>query len=106
MATDKSYAELKDDTKRILEKWQPILDRCGHLEELEEKLFLANTLEKLTSKAQGVQGTDYVLPDGGTLNVVDQYGTTSTKIGLMVDSILAFLDNEPNPLDRRGGFML
>ena len=75
MATDKSYAELKDDTKKILEKWQPILDRCGHLEELEEKLFLANTLEKLTSKAQGVQGTDYVLPDGGTLNVVDQAGT-------------------------------
>jgi hypothetical protein len=75
MATDKSYAELKDDTKRILEKWQPILERCGHLEELEEKLFLANTLEKLTSKAQDVQGIDYVLPDGGTLNVIDQTGT-------------------------------
>lgn len=75
MATDKSYAELQDEMKKTLEKWQPILERCGHLEELEEKLFLANTLEALMNKAQSVQGTDYILPVGGTLNVIDQSGT-------------------------------
>ena len=54
MATDKSYSELREDIKKILEKWQPILERCGHLEELEEKLFLANTLEALKNEAHGV----------------------------------------------------
>lgn len=88
MATDKSYAELKDDTKRILEKWQPILERCGHLEELDEKLFLANTLEKLTSKAQDVQGIDYVLPVGGTLNVVDQSGANRFVLEYDDDEVL------------------
>ena len=75
MTSDKSYAELQGEMKKTFEKWQPILERCGHLEELEEKLFLANTLEALKNKAQGVQGIDYVLPDGGTLNVIDQTGT-------------------------------
>jgi hypothetical protein len=81
MATDKSYAELKDDTKRILEKWQPILERCGHLEELEEKLFLANTLEALKNKAAGATNGDYVLSRDQDLNVVNYNGTKRLVVG-------------------------
>lgn len=75
MATAKTYENLQDDVKKTLMKWQPLIEKCGHLETLDEKLLLANTLEKLASKAQGVQGPDYVLSHGETLNVVDQSGT-------------------------------
>ena len=88
MAIEKSYAELQGEMKKTLKKWQPILERCGHLEELEEKLFLANTLESLKNKAQGVQGIDYVLPNDGTLNVIDQTGTNRLVIEYDDDGVL------------------
>jgi hypothetical protein len=75
MATDKSYAELKDDTAKILSKWAPIFEKCGHLEDLDQKLFLANTLEALRSKAAGATNGDYVLSRDQELNVVNYDGT-------------------------------
>lgn len=75
MATDKSYGELQEEVRKLLIKWQPLIDKCGHLEELDEKLLLANTLEKLSQKAQGVKGKDYVLDPDETLNVVNTTGT-------------------------------
>ena len=44
METDKSYSELKEDASKLIKKWQPILDKCGHLEDLDQKLLLVNTL--------------------------------------------------------------
>lgn len=75
MATDKSYAELKDDAAKILSKWTPIFEKCGHLEDLDEKLFLANTLEALRNKVSGANTGDYVLSRDQELNVVNYDGT-------------------------------
>ena len=77
MATnDKSYGELQEEVRKLLIKWQPLMDKCGHLENLDEKLIFANTLEKLSQKAQGViKGKDYVLDPDETLNVVNTTGT-------------------------------
>lgn len=84
MATDKNYSELKDDAKKILTKWAPILDKCGHLEELDEKLLLANTLENLRNKATNGSG-DYILPDGETVNIVNQTGTKRLVVKILPD---------------------
>ena len=51
MTTEKTYDELGKEANSILIKWQPLLEKCGHLETLDEKLILANTLEKLKQKA-------------------------------------------------------
>lgn len=75
MATDKSYGELQEEVRKLLIKWQPLMDKCGHLENLDEKLLLVNTLEKLSQKAQGVKGKDYVLEPNETLNIVNTTGT-------------------------------
>lgn len=78
MATDKSYSELKDEAKKILTKWAPIFDKCGHLEELDEKLFLANTLENLRAKAMSANGgstESYTLQPNEVLNIVNTTGT-------------------------------
>ena len=74
MADDKSYSELKDDDAKLLKKWQLILDKCGHLEDLDEKLLLVNTLENLRNKAMSGSG-DYVLAPDQELKVVNQTGT-------------------------------
>jgi len=74
MADDKSYFELKEDASKLIKKWQPILDKCGHLENLDEKLLLVNTLENLRNKAMGGSG-DYILAPDQELNVVNQTGT-------------------------------
>lgn len=81
MATDKSYAELKDDTAKILSKWAPIFEKCGHLEDLDQKLFLANTLEALRNKAVGATNGDYVLSRDQELNVVNYNGTKRLVVG-------------------------
>ena len=74
MATNKSYEELQGEAKTILMKWQPLLEKCGHLETLEEKLILANTLEKLKQRAIGEKGKDYILDPEESLNVVNSTG--------------------------------
>ena len=71
MATEKNYSELKGEATNIIEKWKILLEKCGHLETLEEKLLFANTLETLRNKAAGASGGDYILPDGETVNIVD-----------------------------------
>ena len=68
MATEKSYGELQADVKKTLEKWAPLIEKCGHLETLDEKLIFANILEKMS-------GQDYVLKPDESLNVVNTTGT-------------------------------
>ena len=75
MATDKSYGELQAEVKQTLEKWAPLIEKCGHLEDLDEKLMLANILEKMSKKSSGAKGQDYVLDPDESLNVVNTTGT-------------------------------
>ena len=76
MATEKSYGELQADVKKTLEKWAPLIEKCGHLETLDEKLIFANILEKMSQKSQDANGgQDYVLKPDETLNVVNTTGT-------------------------------
>ena len=75
MATEKSYGELQAEVKQTLEKWAPLIEKCGHLENLDEKLILANILEKMSKKSSGAKGKDYVLDPDETLNVVNTTGT-------------------------------
>ena len=75
MATDKSYGELQAEVKQTLEKWAPLIEKCGHLENLDEKLILANILEKMSKKSSGAKGQDYVLEPDESLNVVNTTGT-------------------------------
>ena len=62
-------AEMTEDEKKIVKKWQPILEKCGNLSTNEQVTFLANTLEALRQKA--VDSNDKILALGDTLNVVD-----------------------------------
>ena len=76
MATEKSYGELQADVKKTLEKWAPLIEKCGHLETLDEKLIFANILEKMSQKSQDANGgQDYVLKPDESLNVVNTTGT-------------------------------
>lgn len=75
MATEKSYGELQADVKKTLEKWSPLIEKCGHLENLDEKLIFANILEKMSQKSQDAKGKDYILEPDETLNVVNTTGT-------------------------------
>lgn len=72
---EKSYADLQEEARKIIVKWQPLLEKCGHLESLEEKLVFCNTLEKLSQKSREALGSDYILDPDQTLNVVNQTGT-------------------------------
>ena len=82
MATTKTYEDLQDDVKKILIKWQPLIEKCGHLETLEEKLLLANTLEKLreTAYGSGDGSNSRVLHANETMNVVDPSETNRLVI--------------------------
>ena len=81
MAT-KSYEDLQDDIKKTLMKWQPIIEKCGHLETLDEKLLLANTLEKLreTAYGSGDGSRSQVLHANETMNIVDPTETNRLVI--------------------------
>ena len=82
MATTKTYEDLQDDVKKILMKWQPLIEKCGHLETLDEKLLLANTLEKLreTAYGSGDGSRSHVLHENETMNVVDPTETNRLVI--------------------------
>ena len=67
--------ELSDDEQKLVEKWQPLFDKCGNLSTDEQKFLLASTLEALRNKASGAKGGDVVLEDNGTLNVLNVAGT-------------------------------
>lgn len=99
MATDKSYAELKDDTAKILSKWAPLLERCGHLETLEEKLVFCNTLEKLSQKSREALGSDYILAPNQTLNVVNQTGTKRMVVSILPDGDFHFVRQHKDWID-------
>ena len=79
MAT-KTYEDLQDDVKKTLTKWQPLIEKCGHLETLDEKLLLANTLEKLRETAYGSGDGSRVLHKNETLNVVNPSETNRLVI--------------------------
>ena len=81
MAT-KSYEDLQDDVKKTLMKWQPLIEKCGHLETLDEKLLFANTLEKLreTAYGSGDGSHSHVLHANETMNVVDPTETNRLVI--------------------------
>lgn len=98
METDKSYSELKEDASKLIKKWQPLLDKCGHLEDLDEKLLLVNTLENLRNKAMCGSG-DYILPDGETLNVVNQTGTKRMVVTLLPDGDFHFIRQHKDWID-------
>ena len=68
MATTKSYEDLQDETKKILKKWQPLIEKLGHLENLDEKLLLASTLEKLRNETGS---GSYTLHQNEIVNIVD-----------------------------------
>lgn len=68
-------AEMTEDEKRVVKKWQPILEKCGNLTTKEQTIFLANTLEALRQKSIDSSGNDRTLALGDTLNVVDITGT-------------------------------
>ena len=82
MATAKTYEDLQDDVKKTLIKWQPLIEKCGHLETLDEKLLLANTLEKLreTAYGSGDGSHSHVLHVNETMNVVDPTETNRLVI--------------------------
>ena len=69
MATAKTYEDLQDDVKKILMKWQPFIEKLGHLENLDEKLLLASTLDKLRNE-NSASGS-YTLHQNETVNIVD-----------------------------------
>ena len=79
MAT-KTYEDLQDDVKKTLMKWQPLIEKCGHLETLDEKLLLANTLEKLRETAYGSGDGSRVIHANETINVVDPTETNRLVI--------------------------
>ena len=82
MATTKTYEDLQDEVKKTLMKWQPLIEKCGHLETLDEKLLLANTLEKLreTAYGSGDGSRSHVLHVNETMNVVDPTETNRLVI--------------------------
>ena len=82
MSTAKTYDDLQDDVKKTLMKWQPLIEKCGHLETLDEKLLLANTLEKLreTAYGSGDGSRSHVLHANETMNVVDSTETNRLVI--------------------------
>ena len=89
----------KDEANNILAKWQPLLEKCGHLETLEEKLIFANTLETLRNKATGAAAGDHVLPTGETLNVVNQTGTKRLVISLPKDGDFNIVHQHKDGID-------
>ena len=82
MASTKTYEDLQDEVKKTLLKWQPLIEKCGHLETLDEKLLLANTLEKLreTAYGSGDGSRSHVLHANETMNVVDPTETNRLVI--------------------------
>lgn len=77
MATTKSYEDLKDDVKKVLIKWQPFIEKLGNLENLDEKLLLASTLEKLRHETGS---GSYTLHHNETVNIVDPTETNRLVI--------------------------
>ena len=73
-------AEMTEDEKRIVKKWQPILEKCGNLTTKEQTIFLANTLEALRQKSIDSSGNDMILALGDTLNVSNPTGTNRLVI--------------------------
>lgn len=73
-------AEMTEDEKRIVKKWQPILEKCGNLSTNEQVTFLANTLEALRQKSIDSDSNDKILALGDTLNVVDTTNTSRLVI--------------------------
>ncbi len=73
-------AEMTEDEKRIVKKWQPILEKCGNLATNEQMTFLANTLEALRQKAIDSSGNDMTLALGDTLNVANPTNTNRLVI--------------------------
>ena len=73
-------AEMTEDEKRIVKKWQPILEKCGNLTTNEQNTFLANTLEALRQKSIDSSGNDRTLALGDTLNVADPTNTNRLVI--------------------------
>lgn len=67
--------ELSEDEKKLVKKWQILIDKCGDLSSNEQKLLLASTLEALRNKATAAGGNNVVLADTDTLNVVNMDGT-------------------------------
>ena len=68
MATAKTYDDLQDDVKKVLIKWQPFIEKLGNLENLDEKLLLASTLEKLRHETGS---GSYTLHQNEIVNIVD-----------------------------------
>ena len=81
-------AEMTEDEKRIVKKWQPILEKCGNLTTKEQTIFLANTLEALRQKSIDSSGNDRTLVVGETLNVVDITGTNRFVLEYDDDQVL------------------
>lgn len=73
-------AEMTEDEKRVVKKWQPILEKCGNLTTKEQTVFLANTLEALRQKTIDSDSNDRTLALGDTLNVADPTNTNRLVI--------------------------
>lgn len=73
-------AEMTEDEKKIVKKWQPIFEKCGNLTTNEQVTFLANTLEALRQKAIDSSGNDMTLAIVDTLNVSNPTGTNRLVI--------------------------
>ena len=73
--------ELSEDEKKLVKKWQILIDKCGNLSTDEQKFLLASTLEALRNKAAASGGSDIVLEDNGNLNVMNVPGTKRLVIG-------------------------
>ena len=99
MATAKTYEDLQDEVKKTLMKWQPLIERCGHLETLEEKLVFCNTLEKLSQKSREALGSDYILDPDQTLNVVNQTGTKRMVVSILPDGDFHFIRQHKDWID-------
>ena len=67
--TTTTYEDLQDETKKILKKWQPFIEKLGNLVNLDEKLLLATTLEKLRN--ENSSSGSYTLHQNETVNIVD-----------------------------------
>lgn len=73
--------ELSEDEKKLVKKWQILIDKCGNLSTDEQKLMFASTLEALRNKAAASGGSDIVLEDNGNLNVMNVAGTKRLVLG-------------------------